>query len=198
MGVPQTYLMTIPDIKGDPFGRAISSADLVRGLKKIDPRIVAYEQYSPGVWYPGKFCGASCLWFYGPKGRAKISAFIPGPIPEWTQLDGKAIFNKGWREIFRCVIKYAKVRPLAIERQFHIDLGIDGTTRYCTRCLRHGEYIEVHSASRLCNLHMRVNKRVWLASQFKDENAYQLRSGKCPSSALKGSPKKAASPTVPT
>jgi len=136
MSVPDTYLLTVPDIKDDPFGRCFASTEILRKLKKINPLILASDQFSSSIWYPGKSLGGFCLWYGEISGmKKKICAMRHGPVPEWTQLDDKGeIITTGWRDVFKRVVNFGAARALDIERSFGIDLGISGKDSYCSWC----------------------------------------------------------------
>jgi len=177
MPVPDTYLLTVPDIKVDPFGRCISSTEMVRKLKKINPLILCADTFSSSTWYPGKSLGGTCLWYGGIGGtNRKITAFRHGPIPEWTQLDEKGeIITRGWRDIFKRVVGSKSARALDIEKSFGIDLGVDGLDSFCSWCRKSNKKIKATSASGYCDMHERVRLTVEKARQFKQERLYQRR-----------------------
>lgn len=171
MAVPNTYLLGAPCDK-DPFGRAIQSSDIVKGLKEINPRITSWEQHTPGLWYPGKKRGISSLWLGQPGatwskadktvGGIKISAFNYGPIPEFTQIDPNGeIISKGWRAIFAKVMLMKAASAQALEQKFHVRLEVgEEDTVYCRLCRREGRYEKSENSSGLCNIHEAVRKQV--------------------------------------
>ena len=175
--VPSTYLLTVPDIKDDPFGWCISSTEMVRKLKKINPRIMAADQFSSSMWYPGKGLGGTCLWL-GPVGTVggKITAFRHGPVPEWTQLDDKGeIITKGWRDIFKRVVKTKAARQVDVEKAFSVDLSSDGSDPFCSWCRKSAKMVKATSASGYCDMHERVRIQAEQARQVKQEMQYQRR-----------------------
>jgi len=177
MSVPDTYLLTVPDIKDDPFGRCISSTEMVRKLKKINPLILCADQFSSDVWYPGKSLGGTCLW-YGEIGgkKRKICAIRHGPIPEWTQLDEKGeIITRGWRDLFKRVVKYGKVSQHDIESSFGVSLAIGEADTFCSWCRKGNKFVKATCASGYCDMHDRVRLQVEHARQVKQENLYQRR-----------------------
>lgn len=154
MGLPRTYLMTVPDGCTNPFGQSIQSDELVRGLRALCPRLRVWEEQSSGVWYPGKGM-TNCLWIDEPGGRGrKITAYPLGPVPEFTQLapDSDEIMLLGWREIFEDVIKSGVISRAAIERQFKVDLTIDQKDLKCEQCRRFGTVREAE-VDGLCRAH---------------------------------------------
>ncbi len=150
---PGTYLYSAPSgisIEA-ALGRAIPSHDLVKGLQRINPRIKAWQQYPAGVFYPGKnhedqkgnviAQGVTTLWIGdepgGPRAR-KITAYTPGPIPEWTQIGPFGdLIAKGWRAIFAKVVRTGAATHRQIEREFKLSLTVDGKEKkLCPRCIR--------------------------------------------------------------
>ncbi len=177
MSVPETYLLTVPDIKDDPFGRCFASTEILKKLKKINPLILASDQFSSSIWYPGKSLGGFCLWYGEISGRKKkICAMRHGPVPEWTQLDEKGeIITRGWRDVFKRVIKFGAVRALDIEKSFGINLEVSGEDSYCSWCRKGNKFVKATSASGYCDMHERVRLQVEHARQVKQENLYQRR-----------------------
>ena len=121
MSLPKTYLFTPPADCPDPCGKAMITADFVRKLKLINPRITMWEQFPDGLYWPGKKMGGkfgikTSLWIGEPGGDSvKIAAIPAGVIPEFTQLskDGN-IITKGWRAIFDGVITSGAATKLQI------------------------------------------------------------------------------------
>ena len=92
-------------MRSNPFGAAMSSDDMIRGLRQINGMISVWDEHPANIWFPGKTT-MSCLWLGDPGGKSKkISAFHYGAVPEFTQMnpDG-SIMIKGWRAIFDAVI----------------------------------------------------------------------------------------------
>ncbi len=177
MSVPDTYLLTVPDIKDDPFGRCFASTEILRKLKKINPLIMASDSFYASAWYPGKSLGGFCLWYGEINGRKKkICAMRHGPVPEWTQLDDKGeIITKGWRDLFKRIAAFGAVRALDIERAFGIDLGIAGKDSYCSWCRKSAKTVKATCSSGYCDMHERVRLQVVKAAQVKTEKLYQRR-----------------------
>ncbi len=177
MAPPATYLLGQPNIS-DPFGRAIMSSDLVRGLQSINPLIQAWEQHTPGVWYPGRARGISTLWLGDPGGaNRKITGFAYGAIPEFTQLGPHGdIITKGWRAIFQKVVRCKAASRKAIEIRFRVNLSLgDKDTVYCGRCRRDGQFVKSENMSGLCNLHDAVQKDVLRFQERKARMREQWR-----------------------
>ena len=150
---------------------------MVRKLKKINPLILCADQFSSDVWYPGKSLGGTCLW-YGEIGgvKKKICAIRHGPIPEWTQLDEKGeIITRGWRDLFKRVVKYGNVRQHDIESSFGVSLGGGEADTFCSWCRKGNKFVKSTSASGYCDMHERVRLQVENARQVKQENLYQRR-----------------------
>ena len=177
MSVPDTYLLTVPDVKDDPFGRCISSTDIIRKLKKINPLILTWEEFSPGVWYPGRSLGITCLWYkHIGRRKHKITGIRHGPVPEWTQLDEKGeIITKGWRRIFEKVIKIKAATKESIEQSFGVTLTTKAEDTLCKWCRRSGKTENSTSASGFCDMHERVRLQVEKSRQLKQEAKYQRR-----------------------
>jgi len=176
MASPDTYLLTVPDIKDDPFGRCIASTEIVMGLKRINPLILASDQFSSSIWYPGKSLGMFSLWNGKIGGRKKIVTMRHGPVPEWTQLDDKGeMITRGWRDLFKRVVRSGVTRALDIEKAFGVDLGVDGEDSYCSWCRKGNKFIKATSASGYCDMHERVRLQVEHARQVKQERLYQRR-----------------------
>jgi len=155
VGLPRTYLMTVPEGERNPFGKEILSDDLVRGLRRINPAIRVWEQHASDIWYPGKG-RVSCIWLGEPGGAnsKKIAAFPLGPIPEFTQIapDSDEIMLMGWRQIFEDVIASGAASRGAIERQFKVGLIIDQQDSACDQCRRFGTVREAMQDG-LCRAH---------------------------------------------
>lgn len=168
MAVPQTYLMQAPAGAGDPFGQTIQSDELVRGLRCINPNIHEWAEHGSTVWYPGKGL-LNCLWLGDPGGKGqKITVYPLGPVPEFTQLtpDSDEIMLPGWREIFEDCIKWGNVSRAAIERQFKVDLTVDGQDSTCDQCRRFGT-VRQADVDGLCRAHWsarEISKRMRTAS----------------------------------
>jgi hypothetical protein len=167
VGLPKTYLMTVPVGESNPFGQSIQSDELVRGLRCINPAIHAWEEHS-GIWYPGKG-RINCLWLGDPGGKGrKIAAYPLGPIPEFTQIapDSDEIMLMGWRQIFEDVIASGAASKGAIERQFKVDLTIDQKDLACDQCRRFGT-VRQADIDGLCRAHWsarEIAKRMRTAS----------------------------------
>ncbi len=177
MSVPDTYLLTVPDIKDDPFGRCFASTEILRKLKKINPLILASDQFSSSIWYPGKSLGGFCLWYGEINGiKKKICAMRHGPVPEWTQLDEKGeIITRGWRDVFKRVVAYGAAKTLDIERAFGIHLEVSGRDTYCSWCRKSALRVKATVSSGYCDMHERVRLQVERARQTKQEQSYQRR-----------------------
>ena len=162
MAAPNTPLMSAPHDAVNPFGMEMTSADLIRGLQRINQNIRVPEPDHYAEWYPGKAAGMTCLWIGEPgaPGSKKIGAFHLGQIPEWTLFDGSAkqILRRGWRSIFVKCIKSRACSRLAIERTFRVSLEYAGMDGYCRACFREGSRVKATSdGMRLCNMHHEVN-----------------------------------------
>jgi len=154
MGLPQTYLMTVPMGENNPFGQTIQSDELVRGLRNINPAIHEWAEHSSSIWYPGKGL-TNCLWLGDPGGKGrKITVYPLGPVPEFTQIapNSDEVLMLGWREIFEDCIKFGNVSRAAIERQFKVDLTIDQKDLACDQCRRFGT-VRKADIDGLCRAH---------------------------------------------
>ena len=146
--------MTAPAGEHNPFGQTIQSDELVRGLRCINPQIRAWEEHSNSVWYPGKG-RINCLWLGDPGGKGKkIAAYPLGPVPEFTQIapNSDEVLLMGWRQIFEDVIASGACSQAAIERQFKVDLTIDGKDLACDQCRRFGT-VRKADVDGLCRAH---------------------------------------------
>jgi hypothetical protein len=100
------------------------------------------------------------LWFGdqpgGPTAK-KITAYTPGPIPEWTQIGPFGdIIAKGWRAIFYKVVRSGAATRAQIEKEFNVSLAVLGRERrLCPRCMREsGARRPTNGGARgLCDFH---------------------------------------------
>jgi len=173
MAAPNTPLMSAPHSLTDPFGKAISSTDLITGLQKINPNIRVPLPDHFG-WYPGKEQGMTCLWLGEPgePKSIKISAFHLGSIPEWTLYDGNAkeILRKGWRSIFSKCIKARACSQRRLEGTFQVSLEYAGMDGWCVACFREGNRNKATSqGNKLCNMHHDVSVNTRRISEKKKE-----------------------------
>lgn len=156
--LPKTYLLQAP--KGAKSTRSIDSADLIRGLRELNPLIRAWLQFPEFKWWPGKGLPegtVSSLWIGEPGGESpKITAFTMGEIPEFTEVGEGRIKRKGWRAIFDKVIRSKAASKEAVELKFgvHLDYEKAPDPHLCRVCLRAGEYKNHNGgAAKLCRLH---------------------------------------------
>jgi len=177
MPIPQTYLLTAPNDK-DPFGRGISSNDMLRKLKKINQKIWAATTYPMHIEAPsiGIAGGATCLWF-GPSGDTtasrKITGFTTGMIPEFTQLDMDGnIIALGWRRIFEKAIRKRAVRAIDVENAFNVTLDIEGTDDLCISCRKAGKIVPATSKNHQCDFHRQVLDNAEVGRQKAVEERY--------------------------
>ena len=99
-----------------------------------------------------------------------------GPVPEWTQLDEKGeIITRGWRDLFKKVVRSGVARALDIEKAFGVDLGVDGEDSHCSWCRKGNKFVKATSSSGYCDMHERVRLQVEHARQVKQERLYQRR-----------------------
>ena len=133
----------------------MSSDDLVRGLRRINNRLVvpdAQDKYRTNT-----FKGITALYLGPPgqKGGKKICAFHLGSVPEWTLLDADGMMiTRGWRAVFWKVIKSGAVRQASIEREFKVSLDYVTDTTLCKGCVREGSRNEHNGGVRkMCNFH---------------------------------------------
>lgn len=159
--------MTAPTAGG--LGRALMSADIIRGLGEINSNIRAWEQYQSGHWWPGieavdETGGVlTCLWIGEPGGHSrKITAIRNGPIPEYTVLQPNgSIKLKGWRAIFFKVIVSGAATQRQIEQKFQVSLDSDSPdkTVWCTACKRNAKWVKSNGGSaRLCSVHDKMRE----------------------------------------
>lgn len=162
--VRNTYLFTAPPNCPDPVGKGILTADLVAGLKRINPRITIWEQYPDGLYWPGKRMGGkfgvkTCLWYGEPGGDSvKISSVTAGCVPEFTQLSktGHEII-KGWRAIFEKVIYACAATRVQIETEFKVSLVVIGQDILCHACVKIGKRRPHNGgALKLCKAHENI------------------------------------------
>jgi len=149
-------------MRGDPFGEAIPSDDLIKGLRQINANINVNSEHAANVWYPGKNT-MSCLWLGDPGGKSKkISAFHYGAIPEFTQLNPEdgSIMIKGWRAIFDAVIRSRAATQAQVERKFRVSLEtILGADERCIKCVRAGRSRRHNGGQlRLCSPHEHIRE----------------------------------------
>ena len=148
--VPNTYLLTAPS-EIDGFGTSMTTADLIRGLKLANSRIVVPP---PREWANGKMIQTG-IWLGEPKtpGAKFVCGFDCGAIPEWTQmLDGKVI-ARGWRAILeRCIVVGVASRT-KLERIFKVNLTLGGNDQWCKRCRRMRQWTRAYGKAGLCSTH---------------------------------------------
>ena len=180
MSLPNTYLLTCPDKDVNQLGTAMSSHDMVKGLRRLNPTIVVPEPNAYG-WYPGKAAGMTCLWYGKPScpGSKKVCAFHLGTIPEFTQIaPGGDIIVKGWREIFKRVIDRTPITATRLEREFRVSLSTTNDLTLCVQCMKEG-IREVHNggARGLCDMHDSVKDTVETMTDEVFDNRYTLKQG---------------------
>lgn len=207
MSVPKTYLLTAPSDCDDLFGRGMASSELVRKLKKLNQTVWVESEYEGntfGIWSPGKTTGITCLWhgFPGRKDRSKkISAFIPGVIPEFTQLDEKGfVMQLGWRRILQKAVWYKAAMQVDIEKAFGVTLDVrrgaeDGV---CFDCRKQGKMTKATSANNLCDFHSQLLKQVDKAESFKNDLKWLRRKYTCQQLPLPAASSLMDSPTKPS
>lgn len=159
---PNTYLVTPPAGEHNPFGESIHSADLIRGLRRCNNRLVATP---PNPW------GMVSLWLGPPNthdGR-KICSFNAGQLPEWTQvMPGGVVEMRGWRSVLEMVCKRGGVRQARLEREFRTTLGSTGHDGTCPQCRREGT-INSARGGLACALHNNVGVHVRYAKQVRKD-----------------------------
>ena len=182
MAIPQTYLLTAPNDK-DPFGRGISSNDMLRKLKKINPKIWAATTYPRHISAPsiGIAGGSTCLWV-GTSGDTvssrKITGFTTGMIPEFTQLDADGnIIALGWRRIFAKAIGKRAVRAVDVENAFNVTMDIEGTDDLCISCRKAGKIVPATSKNHQCDFHREVLDNAEIGRQQAVEARYLEQKG---------------------
>jgi len=160
----KSYLYTAPPDCPDPVGKGILTADLVAGLKRINPRITMWEEYPSGLYWPGKKMGGkfgvkTCLWVGDPGGESiKISSITAGCVPEFTQISNKGLeIIKGWRAIFEKVICVQAATRAQIEAEFKVSLVVIGQDILCHACVKIGKR-RLHNGGvlRLCKNHENI------------------------------------------
>ena len=182
MAIPKTYLLTAPNDK-DPFGRGITSNDMLQKLKKINPSIWMATSYPRHVVAPsiGIEGGSTCLWV-GPIGDSetskKITGFTTGVIPEFTQLDMDGnIIALGWRRIFEKCIRRKAVRSVDVENAFNVTMDVEGTDDLCISCRKAGKIVPATSKNHQCDFHRQVLDNSELGRQRAVEDDYLKRKG---------------------
>jgi hypothetical protein len=165
--LPNTPLMVAPSDADNLFGRAMSSSEIIEGLKELNPYIWADQSYPGGLWWPGgKTDKQTALWFK----KQKITAITAGPVPEFTQQYSNGnIMAKGWRAIFSKAIKSKAVTKQAIEQKFNVILDVDGdlSDGTCPHCRRMGKTTKSTSAKGLCDFHCGVQRNVAKGMKLK-------------------------------
>lgn len=135
MAIPRTYLMVAPKDAVDLLGRAMTSDDIIKGLRQINNQIVTNAASPIKAVGATNQMGITCLWLGEPHVGEKITAMRLGTIPEHTQLSPEGVtICKGWRAIFEKVIRARAATRGQIERKFKIDLTIDGDDGLCRTC----------------------------------------------------------------
>lgn len=158
------YLWTKPDDCPDPIGKGMMTADIVAGLKRIEPRITLWEEYPSGMYWPGKKMGGSfgvktSLWIGDPGGESvKISSITAVMVPEYTLIGEKGLtITKGWRQIFDDCIASGVVTRLQLETEFKVSLTVPGEIILCRECVKLGKR-NLHNGGvlKLCRNHENI------------------------------------------
>lgn len=167
MAVADTYLLTAPHDM-DALGRAFSHIDIIRKVKKINPRVWADLHYPPGVWWPGIKDGITSM-YVGPQPGVKcpltrkVTAFTPGMIAEHTQLDPEGhVVSLGWRFIFERLVKARVCRHADLEKAFGVSLDINKEDKggLCPDCKKMGKDVRSTSKKGRCDMHAGLAKNV--------------------------------------
>ncbi len=142
--LPKTYLMTAP-VGGDinPFGEAMRHLDLVKGLRQCNPKIRC----------PTHEIDVTTLWLGEPhaQGSRFLLALPHGLIPEFTQLEGKLMFQRGWRAVIDKLVNSHVILKATANRIFKINLDYDGWDGYCIACRKDSIFMKATAASKLCD-----------------------------------------------
>jgi hypothetical protein len=201
MSHPKTYLLTPPKGSEDLFGSAMSSHNMLTRLKRINPRIWVEENYPEGVWFPGKASGLTCMWYGEAQNKEhskKITGFVPGMIPEYTQLNPNGhIMNLGWRRILEKVISSGACRRAHLENAFGITLDLhEETDGWCHDCLQAGKRIPSTGAHNRCHFHTHLASMMERVREKKRDMRW-LRRKECHSSTSQVRSSPMASQTIP-
>lgn len=164
MAVPNTYLMCAPSDVDNPFGAALTTVEIIRGLRRCNPRIFAkcnhvMQEAATHLLRVG-VQGITSIWFDDPvRGAKKITALPVGVIPEFTQIGPTGMVEAlGWRKIFEKVVKSKATTRRKIEREFKVVLDSDGSDGSCTGCRKEGKLSRAEHASGLCVDHESVRQ----------------------------------------
>lgn len=159
MPQPRTPLLIAPADAPSNFGVGMHSSDLLRGLRKLNPRVTMPHPTGSIYWYPGQDAGMSCVWLGDPGNPSsiKISGIHLGMLPEFTLVGEKGrIIRKGWRAILDRAIKSRAITKQQAERMFRVSLDYEGFDPICRDCyvqgkrtLANGEYCDLHTSIRL-------------------------------------------------
>ncbi len=183
MQIPHTPILCAPSDAIDTLGVTWLSADLIKGLQRIN-RDVFVPMPSAAPWsYPGKDFGHTCIYIGqpdAPKTR-KVCAFHLGAIPEWTQIDPTGrIIVRGWRSILERCIKAGVGTRAQIERTFRISMQLGKPEeKWCFMCKRNDLKIRsTGGKSGMCESHEDAALHAGILHDRKNEQRYQRKTGK--------------------
>jgi len=191
MTQPRTHLLTAPaDVGMCAFGQVIHSNDLIRKLKRINPRVYHWQASAnlKASW-DGESKGSTCLWISRGGGKAdKITAFGVGPIPEFSQIGPEGlVIVKGWKAIFERCISCRVTTRNRIEQVFGVSLDYhEKTDATCISCLKErGSIVKTSAPGALCFNHQGVRDAVDTVQDRQGETSYQRKvAGVAPGQAL--------------
>lgn len=179
MGIPRNPLL-VPPADTDPddlLGRSMSSADLIRGLRRINPALTVPAPCDDNR--TPRFKGITTLWIGPPfaPGSTKICALHLGAIPEWSQLDPQGVLiTRGWRAIFEKVVRTGAATQEQIERVFRISATRGVSDTLCGWCVREGRRVpHNHGRLKMCDLHEGAYAAARRAHYQQPENESRAR-----------------------
>ena len=183
MQIPHTPVLCAPS-QADPFGVTMLSADIIKGLERLNSKARIPTPSSTPYDYPGKAFGHTCIWI-GPPGEPdskKMCAFHLGAVPEWTQKDAKGrIIVRGWRSIFEKCIKLGFCSRLRLEREFRISMNVaqgKPEAKLCWRCMQESKFVRSNGGTLgMCDFHQNVRIQSRAAQDRRREQTYQQRVG---------------------
>lgn len=162
MGAPKTPLMVAPEGAADEMGQGIQSADLIRRVRKLNPRVFCPDIDDSN--HIAAWQGVTSLWLGEPGGGGRpICGIRLGVIPEWTVIGSDGLMvTKGWRAIFERLVQFGVCTRTQLEQEFAVSLNvIEMKVALCSRCVREGKREATNGGKRgLCDLHDGVYEAV--------------------------------------
>lgn len=174
MAIPRSYLLVAPEGAGDLLGRSLNSTDIIKKLRKINPRIVTNAPAWAAPVGGTQQLGITCLWLGEPHTGEKITSIRLGEIPEFTQLSPQGVtICKGWRAIFEKVIKSGAATKFQLEKAFGVSLEISGDDGLCRACMATNKRRKHNGGvNKACGFHEKAKNVQTALERGKDTNVH--------------------------